>query len=235
MSALKLKKKDYLVENVFDSVIEKYDLMNDLMSLGIHRIWKQDLVNWLAPQKNTKLIDVASGTGDVVKIYLKKISYKGKVFCLDANKKMINYGEKKFKTIKQINWVHSRAEKLPFKNNFFNYYTISFGIRNVSNINLCLREAFRVLKPGGRFVCLEFSKVENEVLEKIYKQYSKIIPKIGKIIVGKSYPYEYLTNSIKNFYTQDELLEKIVKSKFKKVEYRNLFGGIASIHSGWKI
>ena len=136
---------------------------------------------------------------------------------------------------KNINWNIGNAEKLKFKDNTFDYYTISFGIRNVSNINKALSEAFRVLKPGGRFMCLEFSKIQNSHLDKIYQLYSKNIPKIGKFIVGNSKPYNYLINSIEDFYNQDELLELIKKNKFYKSEYRNLSGGVVAIHSAWKV
>ena len=134
-----------------------------------------------------------------------------------------------------IKWYCTSAEKLPFKNNFFDYYTISFGIRNTTNINKVLKEAHRVLKPGGRFLCLEFSKVENEILNKFYKTYSKSIPKIGQFVVGKSEPYEYLVKSIEEFYTQKEFFNEIKKQNFTNVSYRNLSGGIVAIHSGWKI
>ena len=188
--------KDKIVTEVFEEVFDKYDLMNDLTSLGIHRLWKKTFINWLNPQKNTKLIDVASGTGDIAKLFLEKISYKGKVFCVDENKGMLEISKKKLIKIKNIKWYCNNAERLPFKNDEFDYYTISFGIRNVRNIDIALKEAFRVLKPGGRFLCLEFSKVENKFLNRFYKIYSKSIPKIGKIIVGKSEPYEYLIKRI---------------------------------------
>ena len=224
-----------LVNKVFEDVFDKYDLMNDLMSLGIHRLWKREFINWLNPQKNTKLIDVASGTGDIAKLYLNKIDHKGSVFCVDRNKGMLDLNKKKFKGISNIKWFCNNAEKLPFKNNYFDYYTISFGIRNFNNINNSLKEAYRVLKPGGRFLCLEFSKVKNEILNKFYKAYSKSIPKIGKFIVGKSEPYEYLINSIEEFYSQDEFFNLIKKQNFTNVSYRNLSGGIVAIHSAWKV
>jgi len=223
------------VTKVFQDVFDKYDLMNDLMSLGIHRLWKKNFIDWLNPQKNTTLIDVASGTGDIAKLYLNKINYKGSVCCVDENKEMLELNKKKFKKNADIKWFHNSAEKLPFKNNHFDYYTISFGIRNVSNINSALKEAYRVLKPGGRFLCLEFSKVKNEILNRFYKTYSQLIPQIGKFIVGKSEPYEYLINSIEKFYSQDELFEVIKKQNFMNVSYRNLSGGIVTIHSGWKV
>ena len=231
----KNKDKDKVVSKVFEEVFHKYDLMNDLMSLGIHRLWKRTFIDWLNPQKNTKLIDVASGTGDIAKLFLKKVDFKGTVYCVDENKNMLEISKTKFLETKNIQWFCNNAEKLPFKNNTFDYYTISFGIRNIENINIALKEAYRVLKPGGRFLCLEFSKVKNEIINKIYKSYSKSIPKIGKIVVGKAEPYEYLINSIDKFYNQEKLIELIKKNKFDNVTYRNLSSGIAAIHSGWKI
>ena len=154
---------------------------------------------------------------------------------MDENKEMLNLNKKKFKKNDNIKWFCCNAEKLPFKNNHFDYYTISFGIRNVDNIDNALKEAYRVLKPGGRFLCLEFSKVKNEILNKFYKTYSKSIPQIGKFIVGKSEPYEYLINSIEEFYSQEEFFKQIKKQNFTNVSYRNLTGGIVAIHSAWKI
>ena len=220
---------------VFQDVFDKYDLMNDLMSLGVHRVWKKNLINWLNPQDNTTLIDVASGTGDIAKLYLNKTNYKGAVYCVDENKGMLDLNKKKLENNSKVKWFCSNAEKLPFKNNFFDYYTISFGIRNINNINTALKEAYRVLKPGGRFLCLEFSKVENEILNKFYRTYSKSIPKICKFIVGKSEPYEYLIDSIEKFYSQEEFFVQIKKQNFTNISYRNLTGGIAAIHSAWKV
>ena len=230
-----LKNRERLVTKVFQDVFDKYDLMNDLMSLGIHRFWKKDFINWLNPQKNTALIDVASGTGDIAKLYLDKINYKGKAYCVDENKGMLDLSKKKFENNNSVKWFCNNAEKLPFKKNYFDYYTISFGIRNVNNINNALKEAYRVLKPGGRFLCLEFSKVENEVLNKLYKTYSKSIPQLGKFIVGKSAPYEYLINSIEKFYSQEKFFQQIKKQNFINVSYRNLSCGIVAIHSAWKV
>ena len=227
--------KEKVVSKVFEDVFEKYDIMNDLMSLGVHRLWKRTFIEWLNPSKNSKLIDVASGTGDVAKLFLDKLDYSGNVCCVDENEGMLNISKKKFGQINNIQWYEAKAEKLPFKNNEFDYYTISFGIRNVNKINLVLDEAFRVLKPGGKFMCLEFSKVKNEILDKLYQIYSQSIPKIGKFVVGKSEPYEYLIKSIKEFYSQEELLKLMEKSNFTNCSYKNLNGGIVAIHSGWKI
>ena len=229
------KSNERLVKRVFQDVFDKYDLMNDLMSLGTHRIWKKNFIYWLNPQKNTTLIDAASGTGDIAKLYLDKINYKGNAYCVDENKEMLNLNKKKLKKNINVKWFCNNAEKLPFKNNFFDYYTISFGIRNINNIDKALNEAYRVLKPGGRFLCLEFSKVKNEILDKFYKTYSKSIPQIGKFVLGKSEPYEYLINSIETFYSQDEFFKKIKKQNFTNISYRNLSGGIVAIHSAWKV
>ena len=229
------KNKSRVVSKVFKDVFRKYDLMNDLMSLGIHRLWKKTFIDWLNPQRNTRLIDVASGTGDIAKLYLEKVNYKSDVCCIDENQGMLDISKKRFDKVKNVEWFCNKADKLPFKNNEFNYYTISFGIRNMNNIDNTLEEAFRILKPGGRFLCLEFSKVKNEILKKIYKIYSKSIPKIGKFVVGKSEPYDYLIDSIEEFMSQKELLELLKKHNFEKVSYKNLSGGIVAIHSAWKI
>ena len=223
------------VTKVFNEVFSKYDLMNDLMSLGAHRAWKSRLIDWMSPKKDDHLIDVASGTGDVAKAFLKKIEFSGKVKCVEPNKYMLSMGKDKLKNSERVKWYCSPAEKLPFKDETFDIYVVSFGIRNFSNINLALKESRRVLKTGGRFLCLEFSKVNNEILHGIYKSYSKIIPHLGKYIVGKSEPYEYLVNSIDEFYNQDELLKIIKSNGYENVKYRDLSGGIAAIHSGWKI
>jgi demethylmenaquinone methyltransferase/2-methoxy-6-polyprenyl-1,4-benzoquinol methylase len=148
---------------------------------------------------------------------------------------MLNLNKRKFKVNANVKWFYNSAEKLPFKNNHFDYYTISFGIRNVNNLNNTLKEAYRVLKPGGRFLCLEFSKVKNGILNEFYKAYSKSIPQIGKFIVGKSEPYEYLINSIEKFYSQEEFFKQIKKQNFINISYRNLSGGIVAIHSAWKV
>ena len=148
---------------------------------------------------------------------------------------MFNVGKSNLKNFKNIKWFQANAEKLPVKSGIYDFYSISFGIRNVSDINLTLKEAFRVLKPGGRFMCLEFSKVDNEIIDFFYQKYSKIIPFLGKYVVGSSKPYDYLLKSIDKFYNQKELTDLIKKNGFSKVEYRNLSNGISAIHSGWKI
>ena len=230
-----LQNKKGLVQNVFDRVYDKYDLMNDFMSLGIHRIWKRNLINMMNPSLNKKLIDVACGTGDIGKLYLDNTKIDLKITCVDPNDSMISKGKEKLKKYKNIEWITASAEKLPLDDNSCDYYTISFGLRNTKNLNLAISEAYRVLKPGGRYLCLEFSKIQNSNLDFIYKNYSKIIPLIGKAIVGKKEPYEYLVKSIENFINQEELIELMKKNKFENCTYKNLSGGIVAIHSGWKI
>ena len=230
-----LQNKKGLVQNVFDQVYDQYDLMNDFMSLGVHRLWKKDLLNMMNPSSNQKLIDVACGTGDIAKLFLNNVNKKSYVTCVDPNIGMIKKGKEKLKKFNNLNWVVASAEKLPMTINSFDFYTISFGLRNTKDLNKSLSEAYRVLKPGGRYLCLEFSKIENSGLDFIYKKYSKVIPSIGKLIVGENEPYEYLVKSIENFVNQDELIDLMKKNGFQNCTYRNLSGGIVSIHSGWKI
>tara|TARA_Y100001970_G_C14231249_1_gene858790 strand:+ start:375 stop:1079 length:705 start_codon:yes stop_codon:yes gene_type:complete len=230
-----LQNKKGLVQSVFDSVYDKYDLMNDFMSLGIHRIWKRTLISSMNPSKNKTLIDVACGTGDIGKLFLDSTNNNNKIICVDPNKGMINKGKIKLNNYKNINWIIAPAEKLPIQDNSCDYYTISFGLRNTKNLDKALSEAYRVLKPGGRYLCLEFSKINNSGLDFIYKNYSKLIPLIGKAVVGQKNPYEYLVNSIEEFINQEDLIDQMKKNKFINCSFRNLSGGIVAIHSGWKI
>ena len=230
-----LQQRKGLVQGVFNKVFDKYDTMNDFMSLGAHRIWKKNLILSLNPSKNKNLIDVACGTGDIAKLYIKSTNEEADIMCVDPNINMINSSKKRLDNFKNIKWSLSSAENLKIKSNSYDFYTISFGLRNTKNIKKSLEEAYRVLKPGGKFVCLEFSKIENKNFDIIYKKYSKIIPSIGKFVVGDDKPYEYLVKSIENFINQEELLELMKKSNFQKCNYRNLSGGIVAIHSGWKI
>ena len=227
--------KTKLVNSVFSKVYRKYDLMNDIMSFGIHRIWKDKLIDWMNPNQNSKLIDVASGTGDIAKIFSKRNNNMPEITCVEPNNEMFQEGKKNLKDYKNIKWIKGMAENLPVKDSIYDFYSISYGIRNITDINKSLKEALRVLKPGGRFMCLEFSKIDNEVLNFFYKNYSKSIPLIGKYVVGSSKPYDYLVKSIKEFYNQKQLLELLVKNGFSNVEYRNLSNGVSAIHSGWKI
>ncbi len=230
-----LQNKKGLVQNVFNQVYGRYDLMNDFMSLGIHRLWKKSLLSMMNPSSNQSLIDVACGTGDIAKLFLRHVNKTTQVTCVDPNNAMISKGKEKLSKFKNINWIISPAEKIPLHDNLFDFYPISFGLRNTANIDKALSEAYRVLKPGGRFLCLEFSKIQNINLETLYKNYSKLIPYIGKLVVGERQPYEYLVKSIENFLNQEELIDIMVKSNFEKCTYRNLSGGIVSIHSGWKV
>ena len=229
-----LQNKKGLVQSVFDRVYDKYDLMNDFMSMGIHRIWKKNLVNMMNPSIKSNLIDVACGTGDIGKLFLDNTKIDLAITCVDPNKGMITKGKEKLNKYKNINWIVSSAEKLPVLDNTFDFYTISFGIRNTKNISKALSEAYRVLKPGGRFLCLEFSKIQNTNLDFFYKNYSKLIPLIGNFVVGEKEPYEYLIKSIDSFVNQEEMIYLMKENNFKKCFYRNLSGGIVSIHSGWK-
>ena len=229
-----LQNQKGLVQSVFDQVYDKYDLMNDFMSMGIHRIWKKNLINMMNPSIKSNLIDVACGTGDIGKLFLDNTRKNLSITCVDPNKSMISKGKEKLNNYKNIDWKVATAEKLPVQDNTFDFYTISFGLRNTKNINKALAEAYRVLKPGGRFLCLEFSKIQNSNLDSIYKNYSKLIPLIANFVVGEKEPYEYLIKSIENFVNQEELISLMEENSFKKCLYRNLSGGIVSIHSGWK-
>ena len=227
--------KTKLVNSVFSKVYKKYDLMNDIMSFGIHRVWKAKFIDWMNPAKDSKLIDVASGTGDIAKLFSLKNENLSEVTCVEPNAYMFQAGKSNLKNFKNIKWIKSSAESLPVKDDTYDFYSISYGIRNLTDINKALREAYRVLKPGGRFMCLEFSKIDNELLNFLYKNYSNAIPIIGKFVVGSSDPYKYLIKSIDSFYNQEELLELIKNNGFSDVEFRNLSNGISAIHSGWKI
>ena len=227
--------KSKLVNSVFSKVHRKYDLMNDIMSLGIHRIWKEQFVDWMRPVTHSTLIDVGSGTGDIAKLFLDKTQKSNHITCVEPNIDMLEQGKNRLRKFENIKWINAQAEKIPVNEESFDYYSISYGIRNVSDIKSTLKEAFRILKPGGRFMCLEFSKIDNELLNFFYKQYSKAIPFIGKLVVGSDKPYKYLVDSIDKFYSQNELATLIVESGFSNVEYRNLSNGISAIHSGWKI
>ena len=222
-------------KEVFDKVASKYDIMNDIMSLGAHRYWKELLIDWLSPEKEMHIIDVAGGTGDVARRFLKRVKGKGKATVCDPNEFMVEEGKKNHTFKDKIEWIVASAEDLPFKENTFDAYLVSFGVRNFSNIEKSLGEAYRVLKPGGKFYCLEFSKAENETISNVYNFYSSIIPVMGKMIVGDEKPYEYLTKTISNFPSQENFKKIIEGTKFKDVNYRNIFNGIVAIHNATKI
>jgi len=230
-----IQDKTKLVNSVFSKVYRKYDLMNDIMSFGIHRAWKDKFIDWMNPAQDAKLIDVASGTGDIAKLFSKRNKNIPEITCIEPNDEMFQEGKNNLKDYNNIKWIKAKAESLPVKDDVYDFYSISYGIRNVTDINKTLKEAYRVLKPGGRFMCLEFSKIDNEILNFFYKNYSKTIPILGKYVVGSSKPYDYLVKSIEEFYNQKQLLELLINNGFSNVEYRNLSNGVSAIHSGWKI
>uniref|UniRef100_A0A8C8RGT7 2-methoxy-6-polyprenyl-1,4-benzoquinol methylase, mitochondrial n=1 Tax=Pelusios castaneus TaxID=367368 RepID=A0A8C8RGT7_9SAUR len=261
------------VYQVFESVAKKYDIMNDSMSLGIHRLWKDILLHQMNPYPGTQLLDVAGGTGDIAFRFISYIrsqwehqikqklkshqnvswqeiskSYQeeelklpggSQVVVCDINKEMLKVGKQKAQHLgysEGLAWVVGNAEELPFNDNKFDVYTIAFGIRNVTHIDQALQEAYRVLKPGGRFLCLEFSQVNNPIISRLYDLYSfQVIPVLGEIIVGDWKSYQYLVESIRCFPAQEEFKALIEDAGFLKVEYQNLTSGIVAIHSGFKL
>ena len=230
-------KKTSLVNNLFGEVSDKYDLMNDLMSLGIHRLWKEQFLDWMAPRETYHLLDLAGGTGDIGLNFLKRGG--GFTTIADLNFKMLSTGQKKITNKKfnqRLNWINCNGEKLPFNDEEFDLVSISFGLRNVTEKDIALGEIYRVLKKGGRFMCLEFSKVNIASLNVLYKFWSNnVIPFLGEKVSGNRKNYEYLIESIKRFPDQNQLSSIIRSAEFKLVKHRNLSGGIAAIHSGWKI
>ncbi len=226
------------VRGVFGSVASKYDVMNDAMSLGIHRIWKDAMMDWLAPRAGQKLLDVAGGTGDIAFRFLKRAG-AGHATVLDLTEPMLVEGRKRAEAEQMaasLDWVVGDAMALPFEDNSFDVYTISFGIRNVTRPIEALREAFRVLKPGGRLMVLEFSQIPNEMMQKVYDLYSfNIIPKLGQMIAGDRDSYQYLVESIRQFPDQETFLAMLRDAGFENAKYRNLTMGVAALHSGWKI
>jgi len=231
--------KAKLVEDVFESVASKYDIMNDVMSGGIHRLWKDRLVRMIAPTADLKYLDVAGGTGDIAFRIHKKTAGNADITICDINAEMLKYGKARAidrGIIKNIEWTQGDAEKLTFPDNSFDVYTISFGLRNVTRIDDALAEAYRVLKPGGRLYILEFSKVKNPALGGIYDLYSRaFIPKFGAMVAGDEDSYQYLIESIRQFPSQDELKQRMQDIGFERVSYKNLSFGIAAIHSGYKL
>jgi demethylmenaquinone methyltransferase/2-methoxy-6-polyprenyl-1,4-benzoquinol methylase len=233
--------KEGLVKEVFSSVAARYDLMNDLMSAGVHRIWKDAMVEWLGPRPGWKVLDVAGGTGDIafrmVEMARNRGGEAGVTVC-DINEQMLGEGRRRAaeKNESAIEWVCGNAEDLPFPNCHFDAYTIAFGIRNVTHIDKALSEARRVLKPGGRFLCLEFSKVEVPGLDTLYDAYSfKLLPKIGGWVAKDEESYRYLAESIRRFPPQAEFARMIREAGLEQVKVRNLSGGIAAMHSAWRL
>ena len=226
------------VQSVFNSVAGKYDIMNDVMSMGIHRIWKEAMMDWLAPRPGQKLLDVAGGTGDISFKFLNRAG-SGHATVLDITENMLIAGRKRAEADKMLNsidWVVGDAMALPFADNSFDVYTISFGIRNVTRPQEALNEAFRVLRPGGRLMVLEFNQIPVPLVQKAYDIYSfNVIPRMGKLIANDRESYQYLVESIRNFPDQETFLNMVREAGFENTNYRNLSLGIAALHSGWKI
>ncbi len=227
-----------MVHGVFTNVASKYDVMNDAMSLGIHRIWKDAMMDWLAPRPGQRLLDVAGGTGDIAFRFLKRAG-DAHATVFDMTQSMLDEGRKRAEAAQMadsLDWVCGDAMALPFDDNQFDVYTISFGIRNVTRIGDALSEAYRVLRPGGRLMVLEFSAIPNKAMQWAYDRYSfNVIPPLGKLIVNDRDSYQYLVESIRRFPKQEPFADMIRAAGFDRVTYRNLSMGIAALHSGWKL
>ena len=232
------KDKSEKVQGVFSSVASKYDVMNDVMSLGIHRVWKDAMMDWLAPIRGQALLDVAGGTGDISFRFLQRAS-GANATVLDLTEPMLAEGRKRAETVGisgQLEWVVGDAMALPFEDDSFDVYTISFGIRNVTDPQKALSEAYRVLKPGGRIMVLEFSHIPNNLLQWFYDKYSfNVIPRLGQIIASDRSSYQYLVESIRKFPKQESFLKLVNAAGFENTKYRNLTMGVACLYSGWKI
>ena len=236
---VRIDAKQGLVDDVFHKVAGRYDLMNDLMSLGLHRVWKDLLVAKLRPPRRRPFnhLDVAGGTGDVAF----RVAAGGEgveVTVVDVNPEMLRVGEERAKRRRRggVRFVEGNAEALPLPDAAFDGYTIAFGIRNVPRMELALAEAYRVLKRGGRFLCLEFSRVDLPVFDRVYEFYSNAaIPALGRVVAGDGAPYRYLVESIRQFPTPDLFADRIVEAGFSRVDYARLTGGVVAIHSGWKL
>jgi demethylmenaquinone methyltransferase/2-methoxy-6-polyprenyl-1,4-benzoquinol methylase len=226
------------VQGVFSSVASKYDIMNDVMSGGVHRVWKDAMMDWLNPRDGQRLLDVAGGTGDIAFRFLKRAPTATAVV-LDLTEDMLIEGRKRAEAedrADQLQWTVGDAMALPFEDNSFDVYTISFGIRNVTRVQDALNEAYRVLRPGGRLMVLEFSQLPNPAMQWAYDRYSfNVIPRMGQIIAGDSDSYQYLVESIRKFPDQERFATMIRAAGFAQVKYRNMTFGVAALHSGWKL
>ena len=231
--------KTRLVREVFDHVAGRYDLMNDLMSGGIHRRWKAELIDRLKPRKGEILLDLAGGTGDIARRFLGRAGKGGQVIVCDINASMVAAGRDRALDdgmLGGITWLVGNAEDLPVADASVDCCTISFGLRNVTRKEKALEEACRVLKPGGRFLCLEFSHVEMPLLRQLYDLYSfAVLPRLGGVVARDRNAYQYLVESIRRFPPQAELAAMMTRAGFEQVGWRNLSGGIAALHSGWRL
>lgn len=230
------------VFEVFKSVAGKYDIMNDFMSFGLHHIWKRIFINKIEPKQNSRLLDLAAGSGDISYNYLKRSranNISTEAVVSDINENMLEQSKPKFfdaNLIKNTKFEIINAEEIPYPDNSFDFCTISFGIRNVTNIPKALKEIQRVLKPGGKFLCLEFSPVDEGIIKKVYDAYSfHIIPKVGKLVAGDEASYQYLVESIRVFPKADDFKKMIEDAGFSNVKYEKLTFGVVAIHWGWKI
>ncbi len=226
-----------LVRDVFDSVATRYDIMNDLMSGGVHRLWKAAMVDWMAPQPYQHLVDLAGGTGDISLRFLK--AGGGSASVTDINESMLAAGRRRRdlgKLAGKLRWCVGNAEALPFETASADLVTIAFGLRNVTNREAALAEAHRILRPGGRFLCLEFSQVSNEMLARAYDTWSfNVLPRLGQLVAGDADSYRYLVESIRTFPTPEVLADMFAGAGFAQVRVRRMSAGIACIHSGWKL
>ena len=226
-----------LVRGVFNSVAGRYDLMNDLMSGGVHRLWKAAMIDWMAPQPHQKLVDLAGGTGDISIRFLSNGG--GLAYITDINQAMLQAGRDRRnlqRMASQIRWCVANAESLPFDSQIADFVTIAFGLRNITDRHAALSEAYRILKPGGRFLCLEFSHVQNRPLAKLYDSWSfNVLPFMGQVIAGDADSYRYLAESIRTFPTKEVLVDMFAQAGFAQIRVRSLSAGIACIHSGWKL
>ena len=232
-----LEEKPRLVRRVFDAVAPRYDLMNDLMSAGVHRLWKTEMIRRLNPRPGQRLLDVAGGTGDIAERFVAR-SGTGAIVC-DVNQAMLQAGRDRAidrGRLGEIQWLCGDAEALPVAGRSVDAVTIAFGLRNVTRMDAALSEMRRVLKPGGRFLCLEFSRVSLPGLALLYDLYSfNVLPRIGAVVTGDREAYQYLVESIRRFPDQQELARRMEAAGFEQVTVRNLSGGIAALHSGWRL
>ena len=233
------EEKPQLVRGLFDRVAKRYDLMNDLMSAGAHRLWKRRMIDWLAPKPGLRLLDVAGGTGDIAFRVNARLAGDAEITVCDLSENMVSEGRMRSwdrGVVTGIDWLVGNAEALPLAASSADAYTIAFGIRNVTHIEKVLEDAARVLKPGGRFMCLEFSPEQVPGLDKLYELYSfNVIPWLGGVIAGDRDSYRYLVESIRRFPAPERFAEMIREAGFGGVTWRPLSGGIAALHSGWRV